>query len=327
MVEECHISLEDLERDMRSVFGNGYLVRSVAKMHGGAQKVVYKLECQNGFACMLYVWDMASNYFQDEISDNTEDERSYGSDLFELNNDYLGRIGIRTAKLYYMSKDKARYPFDYAYVEFVQGHNAEAYISSDAYEQKVVFSRIKELLERMHAVNRKSYGNLVSELDRADPCHHKQLRNAKEQLSYLVKHSEEMKMKETMIINLIHKLETRIVGRETYGFIHGELGPDHVLVNEKLEPYLIDIEGAAFHDIEHEHSFLAFRFGDVYNRYMSGQNLDPDRMRFYRLHHHISCASGGLKLLQRGFPNKAFAEAIYTYNMKSVLDSLENNAI
>jgi hypothetical protein len=48
----------------------------------------------------------------------------------------------------------------------------------------------------------------------------------------------------------------------TLGFIHGELGPDHILVNESLTPFLIDIEWAMFFDIEHEHSFLELRFGD-----------------------------------------------------------------
>lgn len=324
MFEKFHLSFEDLKHDMKSVFGNGYSVRNITNMHGGAQKVVYKIECENGFTCMLYVWDIASNYFQDEVRNDTSDERSYSSDLFELNNAYLFEIGVRTPNLYYMSKDRARYPFDYAFVECVLGQSAEAYMSADASEQKVVFSRINEMLGCMHAISRKTYGNLVDELDHAEPCHYIQLRNAKEQLSYLANHSEKIRAKETMITDFIHKLESRIAKRERYGFIHGELGPDHVLVNDKLEPYLIDIEGAAFYDIEHEHSFLAFRFGDVYNRYLNQENLDRDRMRFYRLHHHISCASGGLKLLHRGFPNRALAEAIYTYNMKSVLEGLES---
>ena len=56
--------------------------------------------------------------------------------------------------------------------------------------------------------------------------------------------------------------------------LYMELGPDHVLINDKLEPYLIDIEGTEFFDIEHEHSFLQFRFGDYY-RYLKNDTLDP----------------------------------------------------
>ena len=62
---------------------------------------------------------------------------------------------------------------------------------------------------------------------------------------------------------MLHELESRIDSRKRYGFIHGELGPDHVLVTDRLEPYLIDIEGAQFFDIEHEHTFLECDSGSI----------------------------------------------------------------
>ncbi|MEU0751347.1 hypothetical protein ABZ476_33950, partial [Streptomyces albogriseolus] len=38
--------------------------------------------------------------------------------------------------------------------------------------------------------------------------------------------------------------------RTEHGLIHGELGPDHVLVDASGHPVLIDIEGAMFFDVE-----------------------------------------------------------------------------
>ncbi|CAH1058349.1 hypothetical protein PAECIP111894_04523 [Paenibacillus pseudetheri] len=52
--------------NMERVFGTSYLVNRVSRMHGGAQKVVYKMECSNGFSCVLYVWDLSMNYFEEE---------------------------------------------------------------------------------------------------------------------------------------------------------------------------------------------------------------------------------------------------------------------
>jgi hypothetical protein len=93
------------------------------------------------------------------------------------------------------------------------------------------------------------------------------------------------------------------------------------LVNGDLEPYLIDIEGAMFFDIEHEHSFLQFRFGEYYS-YLKNNDLDDERMLFYRLHHHISVTSGGLKLLNGTFPDKQFAKGIVDYNSQAVIQFL-----
>lgn len=81
---------------MQKVFGTSYLVSNVTKMHGGAQKVVYKIDCSNGFSSVLYVWDLTMNYFQEEIANGDIHEQSYSSDLFELNNKYLIQQGIQT---------------------------------------------------------------------------------------------------------------------------------------------------------------------------------------------------------------------------------------
>jgi hypothetical protein len=48
--------------------------------------------------------------------------------------------------------------------------------------------------------------------------------------------------------------------------LHGELGPDHVLIDDRGQPALIDIEGLMFFDIEWEHAYLQLRFGDHYQR-------------------------------------------------------------
>jgi hypothetical protein len=315
----CHLNQADLQKYLGKVLGLGYVVASVTKMHGGAQKVVYKIDCSNGFSCVLYVWDLTMNYFQEEIENENINEQSYGGDLFELNNKYLTQQGINTPILYDLNKERTRYPFDYALVEYVDGQKAEIYFHhSDSQVQDKVFQRLGDMLTAMHADERDTYGKQNHSGINTGKCHLIQMENAKVELSYASRHIDSIRANQSKLLDILYELESRIEPRSRYGFIHGELGPDHVLVNDNLEPYLIDIEGAEFFDIEHEHSFLEFRFGDYY-RYLNNDKLDPNRMLFYRFHHHISLTSGGLKLLHRGFPDQQFAKGLADHHSRCAL--------
>ncbi len=168
----------------------------------------------------------------------------------------------------------------------------------------------------------KEVGKVNQNKNILEQCHMEQFDNAKIQLSYSAQHMENIREHRDKIIDTLYALESKIKPRTQYGFIHGELGPDHVLINNNLEPYLIDIEGAGFFDIEHEHSFLKFRFGDYY-RYLKNDTLDPDRMLFYKFHHHISLISGGLKLQQRGFSNQQFAKDLANYHTDCLMQFME----
>jgi hypothetical protein len=151
----CHLNQADLQEYVRKVFGTGYLVSNVSNMHGGAQKVVYKIKCSNGFSCVLYVWDLAMNYFQEEIESEGVNQQSYGGDLFALNNKYLTQLGIQTPALYDLNKSRNRYPFDYALVEYVDGPKAEVYFHhSDPRVQDKVFQRVGDMLSSMHSNER-----------------------------------------------------------------------------------------------------------------------------------------------------------------------------
>ncbi|GIP35662.1 aminoglycoside phosphotransferase [Paenibacillus sp. J2TS4] len=320
----CHIAQADLQEYVRKVFGASYVVDTVTKMRGGAQKMVYKIDCSNSFSCVLYVWDLSMNYFEEEIANQDINEQSYGSSLFEINNKFLIQHGIQTPFLYDLNKERNHYPFDYALVEYVNGQKAEDYFyHSDSKVQDKVFLRLGEMLSSMHANERHYFGkpNEIG-INATENGHLIQMENAKVQLSYASHYIESIKSNQNKLLDTLYELESRIKPRAQYGFIHGELGPDHILVNEKLNPLLIDIEGAMYFDIEHEHSFLEFRFGDFY-RYLKNDALDPDRMLFYRFHHHISLTSGGLKLLHRGFPDQQFAKDLAEHHSKYALRFIE----
>ncbi|WP_274648723.1 phosphotransferase [Paenibacillus humicola] len=187
-----------------------------------------------------------------------------------------------------------------------------------------MLGRLGDMLERMHRITRETFGKLGEESLQppSSSCHSLVLENARKQLEYAARHLAPLARREERLAAALEETYAAIGPRDRFGFIHGELGPDHVLVNGRLEPMMIDIEGAEFCDIEHEHSFLQFRFGEFY-RYLERPGLDPERMRFYKLAHHLSCASGGIKLLQRGFPNRKLASHIAHHNARSALRFLE----
>lgn len=271
----------------------------------------------------MYVWDLTKNYFQEEIANESVHERSFGGHSFNINNRWLRDHGISTPALYDLHTERERYPFDYALVEYIEGQKAEAYFQHpDQRVRDEVFERVGNMIERMHANHRQNYGKPDQSGNQRERCHLVQLENAKEQLSYIVLHNKSIRKNHDRLLAILHELESRIDSRQRYGFIHGELGPDHILVTDRLEPYLIDIEGAQFFDIEHEHTFLELRFGKHY-RYLQQNGLDLNRMLFYRLHHYISLTSGGLKLLHRGFPDQAFASNLADYHARNTLRFIE----
>lgn len=321
--EACHLDRIQLQEAIQDVFGADYVVRHVERMHGGAQKVVYRISCSNGFACILYVWDLGMNYFQEDIVNGGLHQASYGSDRFETNNKLLTEHGIRTPALYSLCRDRQLCPYDFALVEYIDGLKAEDYFQSGrASLQDKVFEQLGDMLRTMHGLRRPGYGAADKPEPAPNYCHQLQLDNGKVQLAYAAQHMETIGREQDQLLYKMDELASRIRPRRQFGLIHGELGPDHVLVNGQLEPYLIDIEGAMFFDIEQEHSFLELRFGEFY-RYLKRDDLDMDRMTFYRYHHHISLTSGGLKLLHRGFPNRQFAEQLAAYHARCALSFID----
>ncbi|WP_340004753.1 hypothetical protein MHH52_23755 [Paenibacillus sp. FSL K6-0276] len=171
----------------------------------------------------------------------------------------------------------------------------------------------------MHTNERHIFGKANNNEIRTEQCH---LLHMENELAYASQHMEKIGSNQSKLLDKLYELESRIQPRKQYGFIHGEMGPDHVLVNDKLEPFLIDIEGAMFFDIEHEHIFLEMRFGDFY-RYLKNDTLDSDRLLFYQFHHHISLTSAGLKLMHRGFPDQQFAKGLADYQSERALRFIE----
>jgi Phosphotransferase enzyme family len=118
--------------------------------------------------------------------------------------------------------------------------------------------------------------------------------------------------------DVTRELAAAVRPRAEHGLIHGELGPDHVLVDSRGHPVLIDIEGVMFFDTEWEHAFAGLRFGEHY-RWLRPGGLDDRRLRFYRLALHLSLIAGPLRLLDGDFPDREPMMRIVAFNVEQAL--------
>ena len=121
----------------------------------------------------------------------------------------------------------------------------------------------------------------------------------------------------------VHALAAEVRPRDQHTLIHGELGPDHVLLTPDGQPALIDIEGLMYFDLEHEHVFLRLRFGPHYDA-LRVPGLDEARLRLYRLSMHIGLVSGPLTLIEGDFPHPGRMREIAEHNLQQALSLLKS---
>jgi hypothetical protein len=100
--------------------------------------------------------------------------------------------------------------------------------------------------------------------------------------------------------------------------VHGELGPDHVLVGPGGGPVLIDIEGLMYGDVEVEHCWAKMRFREHYGP-LHVEGLDPRRLRYYQYTMHLSLVGGPLRIAEGDFPNREWMLGLAEYHLTRAL--------
>ncbi|MFH8516174.1 phosphotransferase [Streptomyces gelaticus] len=157
-------------------------------------------------------------------------------------------------------------------------------------------------------------GDRVSDV----PCERRVLERALRDLDEAAERNGGIATAGAALRDRLRELAERVRPRTEYRLIHGELGPDHVLVDADGRPVLIDIEGLMYFDIEWEHVFLQLRFGKRYAA-LDRSGLDPRRLDLYMLAMRLSLVAGPLRLLEGDFPGRAFMRRIAQHNAKEAL--------
>lgn len=314
---------EQLSDVVRAAFGERELV-SVERLSGGSKKGVYRLRLDDRTTSIAYVWNADEDYWPDAGSQDQGDPFGHatGVDLFETAHAALSAIAVRVPRVVMLDRSRSLLAGDVAVLEDVRGGTLEALCERHPQRARHVLARLGNAVRAMHNSQCDRYGRPGT--DRADgtePTKHVVLRRALGHLTTAAARVDRIAAVEHRLLDLLHERHAAVAPRATYGLIHGELGADHVLVDDNDEPVLIDIEGVMYFDIEWEHVFLELRFGDNYP-HLRSDDLDSDRLRFYRLAMYLSLVAGPLRLLDGDFPDRAAMRAIVAHNIGRTLAEL-----
>lgn len=234
-----------------------------------------------------------------------------GLELFDGAHERLSAVGVRVPEV--LLRAPGGPLGDVAVVEDVRGGTLEQWIARDPRRAEPVLARLGRAVRAMHAHT----------ADPAQPgVEHAVLRRALTHLAEAAARVDHVAAVRERLADLLRTRHAAVTPRSRFGLVHGELGPDHVLVDpDRDEPVLIDIEGAKPFDVEWEHAFLELRFGPHYHHFADPE-LDPARLALYRLATYLSLVAGPLRLLDGDFPDRAGMVDIVEQNIARTLAQL-----
>lgn len=296
------------------------------RLRGGSKKGVYRVHVRGSRAArvIVYSWAEGENFWPAaEVVDAAHPfAPASGLVPFLAAQRRLDRIGVRVPALVLADDSRRRHPADVAVVEDVAGPTLEALLRTDPARASDALSELAAMLGVMHRQRGRRFGR-VDVLERGDKasgdsCEQVVLERALEDLAEAAERDPRIGSAAAPLRDRLQELAARVTPRTEHRLIHGELGPDHVLVDAQGHPVLIDIEGLMFFDVEWEHVFLQLRFGESY-RALSRPGLDPARLDLFLLAMRLSLVAGPLRILDGDFPHRALMRGIADHNAKEAL--------
>ncbi|WP_446040605.1 phosphotransferase [Streptomyces sp. SID1121] len=335
------VTPEDVAGVVRAAFGSGRGPVRVDRLRGGSKKGVYRLTFGDASSAVLYSWAASENYWPERAGspDGREDHEdpfsdATGHDLFVAAHRALTDLGVRAPRIHLADDSGELFPADFALVEDLRGETLDDLLDRDRDAAGDVMARLGEMLTVLHGSRSPVLGKVavvaagdgaasgdggVASGDGAGPgggvpsgdrtAERAVLDRVVRDLAEGAALDPRLAELREPLAEVAVELAGAVVPRGTYGLIHGELGPDHVLIDPKGRPVLIDIEGLMYFDVEWEHVFLRLRFGESYPA-LHRPGLDEDRLRFYRFAQHLSLVAGPLRILQGDFPDRAFMRGL-----------------
>ncbi|MET8767200.1 phosphotransferase [Streptomyces sp. NPDC004658] len=319
------VTRERLAGAARAALGGGRRLAGVERLAGGRKKGVYRLVMDDASTAVAYVWDDDENHWpatpgDDDLTDPFSP--GLGLDVFEAAHARLDGLGVRVPAIRLVERAGVRGPSDVAVVEDVRGENLEDLLARDPLAAAPVVDRLGEALEAMRRHRAPRYGK-VAVIDgggtsRGTSCEGVVLARALRDLAEAASRDPRIAAARARLEERLRDLAGAVRPREEYAVVHGELGPDHVLVDADGRPVVIDIEGTLYFDVEWEHVFLRIRLGEGYGP-LAVAGLDEDRLALYLLAQRLSLTAGPLRLLDGDFPDRAAMAGIAEHNLRAAL--------
>ncbi|MER7200302.1 aminoglycoside phosphotransferase [Streptomyces sp. CB01635] len=317
---------DQLTGAVRAALGGGRRLEAVERVAGGSKKGVYRLVMDDATTAIAYLWDDAENYWPAaEGDDDLTDPFSpgLGLDLFEAAHARLDALGVRVPAIRLLDRDGTHCPGDLAIVEDLQGESLEKLLARDPRAADPVIVRLGEALESMRRHRAPAYGKVAvvdgGGTSRGVSCEGVVLDRALRDLAEAASRDPRIARTRERLEERLLSLAAAVRPRAQYAVVHGELGPDHVLVDAGGNPVVIDIEGLMYFDVEWEHVFLRIRLHDSYPP-LRVDGLDEDRLALYMLAQRLSLTAGPLRLLDGDFPDRALMASIAEHNLNKALE-------
>jgi hypothetical protein len=313
------IGEDDLAGLLRE-FRSGARLDSAVRLAGGSKKGVYRLQLADSSSLILCAWNEAENYWPPAESvpgDPFASGNAAGALAFRDCHAALTEAGVRVPELYALDLSRARYPADLALMEDAGTESLEDLLERDSSAAARPLAQLGEALRAMQARPGARYGT-VAVIARAgdppgpaglagpaadEPAEDVILRRALRHLELAAGLEPELAAVAAGLTELVLARRAAIRPRHQYCLVHGELGPDHVLLDQSGAPVIIDIEGLAYFDPEWEHAFLRLRFGADYPR-LGPSAMDEARVAFYDLAQRISLVEGPLRIAATDYPDR-----------------------
>ena len=315
------LRLDDLRDFVPAHFGSDRRLVALDRLTGGTKKGVYRLRLDDDTTAVLYVWADDENYWPPaEVVPDDPFTDADGAELFEVNHAALAAAGVRVPEMMFMDRAAGLALVEDAGTRFLAGLMADDPAAAEA-----PLARLGAALRRMHTTAGPQYGKLAviargaASPDRLpeDVIEDRALRH----LDAVATRDGRMADGRHRIADHVAGLRATVTARHEYGLVHGELGPDHVLVTAAGEPVMIDIEGLAYFDVEWDHAWIQMRFGDAYPR-LDPVELDPDRLEFYRYAQVLSLIEGPLRIAGTDFPEREWMLGLAEWNIGKALAAL-----
>lgn len=316
-----HLTRDDLAPLAHAATGRA--LTGVTRLRGGTRKGVYRLFLDDDTTAVAYVWSPDEDYWDAGPSD-LRDPFSAGTsrEVFTAAHDRLAAAGVRTPRLLY-----ADTAMDAVVVEDMRGGSLEEVLERDPVAGRVALEQLAAGLATLHAQEGPAFGK-VGLVDNggtstASSCERRITEGALRHVEQAAVRDERIAGVREELEETVRRLAAAVRPRDRHTLIHGELGADHVLLDDRGRPALIDIEGLMYFDVEWEHVFLRIRFGPHYDVLRGADpsvDLDEDRMRLYRLAMHVSLVAGPLRLVEGDFPHPEGMREIAESNLVRVLE-------
>ncbi|MBJ7906658.1 phosphotransferase [Streptomyces sp. DSM 110735] len=330
----------DLPELLRTALGAAAEIVGVERLRGGSKKGVYRVRLAGTApaAVIVYRWAPDEDFWPETGGESPLDPLTPATGLapYLAAHHALRDAGVRTPELLHATEPGATDPgtpgspsADLAVVEDLPGGTLESLLADDPTRAATPLTELARVLDHMRHAQSSHYGRVgtphpsdVGSASAPTPAEQLVLDRALRDLTEAASRDATIHAAHDRLATRLHDLRARVHPRTAYGLVHGELGPDHVLLDADGHPVLIDIEGLLHFDVEWEHTFLRLRFGAHYDR-LARPDLDPDRLALYALAQHLSLVTGPLRLLDGDFPDRRAMLGIAAHNAGAALATLE----